>query len=114
MPTHLNRTTLRLSDGRVARLRGHDRATDIRVDALLSRVGIITPHSADMMEVARYRALLSIRAIDGRPLSWPAANRPALQAFAAGFADEDQFALARAYKALNPVATPVMFHARSR
>lgn len=96
---------VRLSDGRLAHVRGADAAADRRIDLLLlqcrfMRGGRINPP----LMGARARAVLSIVAIDDEPLAWPPcqATHDALTAYFRRFSGADVEALALAYNHANP------------
>lgn len=99
--------TVRLADGRLARLRGPDVSADRASDLLLFQAGLLRRGPAlDLMQFVLLRALLAIETIDGVPLARPPATKGALRAFVRSFAEADQHAIAAAYDRLNPVLTP--------
>lgn len=95
---------VRLSDGRLARLRGADAAADRRIDLLLLQCRFMRGGQLKPLVGARARAVLSIVELDGKPLDWPPCKptHGALTAYLNTFAFEDCEALAAAYNHANP------------
>jgi len=98
---------VRLSDGRLARVRDADSAADRRTDLLLLACRFMRGGQINPIVGARARAILAITEIDGEPLPWPPCQptHAALRAYLAGFTREDCAALALAYSAANPGPT---------
>ena len=95
---------VRLSDGRVARVRDADPSADRRIDLLLLQARFMRGGAINPLVGARARAVLSIVEIDGEPLPWPPC-RPRhadLTAYLNRFTGADVEALALAYNAANP------------
>ncbi len=95
---------VRLSDGRLARVRAADPAADRRIDVLMLQCRFLRSGRMNPLEGARARAVLSIIEIDGEPLPWPPC-RPShtdLTAYLNRFTAADVEALAVAYSVANP------------
>ncbi len=101
---------VRLSDGRVARMRAAGLAADRRVDLLLLQAGFYRGGCVDALATAIFRVLLSITHIDGAPVPFPPvpARRDRLRAYAKTFTDDDLTHLCRCYTRLNPTLTPLL------
>ncbi len=95
---------VRLSDGRVARVRDADPAADRRIDLLLLQCRIYRGGQINPVEAAGARAVLSIAQIDGAAVPWPPCRpgHEGLRAYVRRFTAEDVKALAGAYSAANP------------
>jgi len=109
--------TVRLSDGRVARLTKPDPARERRTDLLALQVGLRRGGRFDPLEMAKLRVLCAIVAIDGVSLPWPPmpAQRAKVRAYIASFTFEDYNALALAYSAIYPGGlVPLVQTARHR
>ncbi len=103
----LSADEVRLSDGRVARVRDADPAADQRCDVLLLQSRFFRSGGLDQIEGARARAVLAIAEIDGEPVSWPPCRpgREELRAYLSRFTGADVEALATAYSKANPGPT---------
>ncbi len=101
---------VRLSDGRLARVREADPAADRRTDLLLLQAGFYRRGRVDALATAIFRVLLSITHIDGEPVPYPPVpcRRDRLRAYAGRFTDDDLTHLCRCYTRLNPTLTPLM------
>jgi len=107
---------VRLSDGRRARVREADPASDRRIDVLMLQCRFLRSGRMNPLEGARARAVLSIIEIDGEPLPWPPC-RPShadLTAYFNRFTVEDVEQLAVAYDAANPGATTQLLNTGRR
>jgi len=97
---------VRLSDGRIARVREADPAADRRIDVLMLQCRFLRSGRMNPLEGARARAVLSIIEIDGEPAPWPPC-RPShadLTSYFNRFTAEDVEQLAVVYDAANPGA----------
>jgi hypothetical protein len=101
---------VRLSDGRVARMRDADPAADRRTDLLLLQVGFYRGGRVDPLATAIFRVVLSITHIDDEPVPFPPvpARRDLLRAYAKTFTDDDLTHLCRCYTRLNRTLTPLL------
>jgi len=107
---------VRLSDGRLVRVRGADPAADRRIDVLMLQCRFLRSGRMNPLEGARARAVLSIIEIDGEPVPWPPC-RPShadLTAYFNRFTVEDVEQLAVAYDAANPGATTQLLNTGRR
>ncbi len=97
---------VRLSDGRVARVRAANPAADRRTDLLLLQARFVKGGHLDPLMGARARVVFSITEIDGDPVPWPPCRptHDAVQAYLNSFTREDVEALAAAYDKANPGA----------
>jgi len=95
---------LRLSDGRLARVRGADPAGDRRADLFAFQARLYKSGRINPMDGTAVRVVLSIVEIDGRAVPFPPCRptREALQAYLKGFTRADLDALATAYDNANP------------
>ncbi len=103
-PTDAAADEVRLSDGRVARIRDADPAHDRAIDLLMLQCRFMRGGQLNPLVGARARAVLSITEIDGEPVAWPPCTptHGALTAYLNKFAFEDCEALAAAYNHANP------------
>lgn len=94
---------VRLSDGRLARLRDPDPVADRRSDLLLLQARIFRGGRLDPIEGASFRCVLAIATMDGEPVPWPPVRptREALRAYIARFSKADIEVLAQCYDRLN-------------
>ncbi len=105
-PTDVAAGEVRLSDGRLARVRGADPAHDRAIDVLMLQARFMRGGRLNPLVGALARAVLSIVAIDDEALAWPPcqATHDALTAYLNQFTAEDCEKLALAYSAANPGA----------
>jgi len=98
---------VRLSDGRLARVRGAEPAADRRIDLLMLQCRFLRGGQLNPLVGTRARVVLSIVEIDGEAVPWPPCHpsHAALTAYLTKFTAEDLEALAVAYSAANPGAT---------
>ncbi len=98
---------VRLSDGRLARVRGADPVADRRTDILLLQCRFMRGGQINPLVGTRARVVLSIVEIDGEQLAWPPCRptHAALTAYFNRFTAEDLESLAVAYSAVNSGAT---------
>jgi len=101
---------VRLSDGRVARVREAAPAADRRVDLMLLQTGFYRGGRVDPLATALFRVVLSITHIDDEPVPFPPvpARRDRLRAYAKTFTDEDLTRLCHCYNSRNPTLTRVL------
>ncbi len=94
---------VRLSDGRLARVRDADSAADRRTDLLLLACRFMRGGQINPLVGTRARVVLSIVEIDGELLAWPPCHpsHAALTAYLNKFTAEDLESLAVAYSAAN-------------
>ncbi len=95
---------VRLSDGRLARVRDADPAADRRADLFALQARLYKSGRINPMDGATVRAVLSIVEIDGQAMPFPPCRptREALLAYLKGFTRADLDALATAYDNANP------------
>jgi len=107
---------VRLSDGRLVRVRGADPAADRRIDVLMLQCRFLRSGRMNPVEGARARAVLSIIEIDGEPAPWPPCRpfHADLTAYFNRFTVEDVEQLAVAYDAANPGATTQLLNTGRR
>jgi len=77
-----------LSTGQVARVRRTNALHDVRVDQLVTQAGY-NVHGVDGATSARFRALLAVATIDGKPVEWPRGQRQAMDAWISKFTSGD-------------------------
>ncbi len=102
----LSADEVRLSDGRVARVRDADPAGDRRIDLLLLQCRFLRGGEVNPLVGGIARAVLSIIEIDGEPVPWPPC-RPRyadLRAYLNRFTGAELEAIAEAYSVANPGA----------
>jgi len=106
-----------LSTGQVARVKKTNALHDVRVDQLVTQAGY-NAHGVDAVTAMRFRALLAVATIDGKPVEWPRGQRQAMDAwisrFTSGDADRiaEKYALLHGYKPeqVSPAATSGHYH----
>lgn len=105
----LSANEIRLSDGRVARMRDADASADRRTDLLLLQTGFYRG-GVDPFATALFRVVLSITHIDDVPVPFPPvpARRDRLGAYAKTFTNEDLTRLCHCYNSRNPTLTRVL------
>jgi len=95
---------VRLSDNRLARVRGADAAADRRADLFALQARLYKSGRINPLDGTAVRVVLSIVEIDGQAVPFPPCRptREALQAYLKGFTRADLDALATAYNNANP------------
>jgi len=99
-----------LSTGGVTRVKKTNALHDVRVDQLVTQAGY-NNHGVDAVTGARFRALLAVATIDGKPVVWPRGQRQAMDSWISRFTSGDAERIIRAYCVLHgfapPATTPV-------
>ncbi len=85
-----------LSTGKVARVRRTSALHDTRCDQLVVRAGY-DAHGIDGPTHARFRYLLAVATIDGKPVDWPRGQRQDMDIFLAKFSSGDSERIAYKY-----------------
>jgi len=85
-----------LSTGKVARLRRTSALHDTRCDQLVVRGGY-DAGGVDGPTHARFRVLLAVATIDGKPVEWPRGQRPDMDIFLARFTSGDAERISHKY-----------------
>ncbi len=95
---------VRLSDGRLVRVRGADAAADRRADLFALQARLYKGGRINPLDGTAVRVALAISEIDGLAVPFPPCRptREALQAYLKGFTRADLDALATAYNNANP------------
>ncbi len=103
-PTDVASDEVRLSDGRLARVRAADAAADRRADLFALQARLYKSGRINPLDGTAVRVALSIVEIDGQAVPFPPCRptREALQAYLKGFTRADLDALATAYDNANP------------
>jgi len=97
---------VRLSGGRIAKVRRTNALHDHRCDMLVVAAGFDRGGVINIPVHTRFRALLAVATIDRRPLRWPRGRKVDMEAFLERFDSGDCERLAAAYEALNDSLTP--------
>ncbi len=99
-----------LSTGKVARVKRTNALHDVRVDQLVTQAGYHA-HGVDAVTAMRFRALLAVATLDGKPVDWPRGQRQAMDSWVSRFTSGDADRVANAYCVVHgyvpPAATPV-------
>ncbi len=106
-----------LSTGKVARVKKTNALHDVRVDQLVTQAGY-NAHGVDAVTAMRFRALLAVATLDGKPVVWPRGQRAAMDAWISRFTSGDadricgKYALLHGYKTelVSPAATSGHYH----
>ncbi len=85
-----------LSTGRVARVKKTNALHDVRCDQLVVRAGY-DAGGIDGPTHARFRTLLAVATIDGKPVDWPSGERQAMDSWVSRFTSGDADRIAHAY-----------------
>ncbi len=85
-----------LSTGKVARLRRTSALHDTRCDQLVARAGY-DAGGIDGPTHARFRVLLALATIDGKPVEWPRGQRQDMDIFLARFTSGDAERISHKY-----------------
>ncbi len=95
---------VRLSDGRLARIRAADPAADRRADLFALQARLYQGGRINPLDGTAVRVALAIVEIDGQAVPFPPCRptREALRAYLKGFTRADMDALATAYSNANP------------
>ncbi len=94
-----------LSTGKVARVKKTNALHDVRVDQLVTQAGY-NAHGVDAVTGARFRAMLAVATIDGKPVEWPRGQRQAMDAWVSRFTSGDAERLTNTYCRLHGYAPP--------
>lgn len=105
-PRVLAADEVRLSGDRIAKVRRTNALHDHRCDMLVVAAGFDKGGVPNAAVHTRFRALLAVATIDGRPLRWPRGRKADMEAFLERFDSGDCERLAAAYEALNDSLTP--------
>lgn len=94
-----------LSMGRVARVKKTNALHDVRVDQLVTQAGY-NAHGVDAVTGARFRALLAVSSLDGKPVEWPRGQRQAMDSWVSRFTSGDAERIVYTYCVLHGFAPP--------
>ncbi len=97
---------VRLSGGRIARVRRTNSLHDHRSDMLVVAAGFDKGGVPNAAVHTRFRALLAVATIDGRPLRWPRGRKADMEVFLERFDSGDCEVVAIMYERLNENLTP--------
>jgi len=89
-----------LSTGKVARVKKTNALHDVRVDQLVTQAGYNT-HGVDAVTAVRFRALLAVVTLDGKPVEWPRGSRHAMDSWISRFTSGDAERICEKYAVLH-------------
>ncbi len=92
-----------LSTGKVARVKKTNALHDVRVDQLVTQAGY-NAHGVDAVTAMRFRALLAVVTLDGKPVVWPRGQRAAMDAWISRFTSGDADRICGKYAVLHGYA----------
>ncbi len=89
-----------LSTGQVARVHRTNALHDVRVDQLVTQAGYHV-HGVDAVTAMRFRTVLAVSTLDGKPVEWPKGQRQAMDNFMARFTSGDAERISQKYALLH-------------
>ncbi len=89
-----------LSTGKVARVKKTNALHDVRVDQLVTQAGY-NAHGVDAVTAVRFRALLAVVSLDGKPVDWPRGQRQEMDSWISRFTSGDADRIAYKYAVMH-------------